>query len=431
MLELINRVITEFGVFTQWLTGIVGGNEFLVATIFMTFSGTLYALRKVPLNLLRFALKRFYTTYTISNLDMFYSGAKQEELNVVIQWHKDNFCWGLVRNKIMSSNDDEIASSGTYPLIDNGLYFIKYVVKNRDNPGDGLPVEVTVQIVRIGFDNTTLKDKISRLILNNRQSKLVLTSFKAQYQTTSVIRHNVKSDVNLYLPETQAISLRDVVKNFINNKNWYIEKQIPYYESILLYGEPGTGKTTIAKSLADENSLDIFYIPCQQLEVGFQTLHSVLNSYLRNKDKPIVVMVEDIDSLSILHARSIDSNIEGVDDNVSGDKPNKFNLTLSDFLNFLCGIDSPENVIFIFTTNNRNILDPAFLRKGRVNHEFYISYLGLDIVQEFIKINYGVDIGIDELKGLRDVTISDLQHLYITHPHCHNAFMRELLSWRE
>lgn len=63
---------------------------------------------------------------------------------------------------------------------------------------------------------------------------------------------------NLFGEEMELIKKR--VKFFIDNKDWYDEKGVPYTLGLLLHGEPGTGKTSCIKCLANETDRHIINI---------------------------------------------------------------------------------------------------------------------------------------------------------------------------
>lgn len=108
-----------------------------------------------------------------------------------------------------------------------------------------------------------------------------------------------------------------------------------------------------------------------------------------------------------------------------GDPKDKQKTTLSDFLAFLDGPLSPENMIVIMTTNHPDKIDPAILRRGRVNHHIEVKKLEYEEVQYFIKRNYGLDFNDESAKGIK-ITIADLQHYYLTHLDNYENFLDEL-----
>jgi chaperone BCS1 len=70
----------------------------------------------------------------------------------------------------------------------------------------------------------------------------------------------------------------------------------------------------------------------------------------------------------------------------TGDKGYKLNTyILQEFLQFLDGINSPSNVIFVATTNHIDHIDPALLRKGRFDLKYEMNKISYDLAAEMIK----------------------------------------------
>lgn len=190
---------------------------------------------------------------------------------------------------------------------------------------------------------------------------------------------------NVFLPQKDRELLENSIHAFINRKAWYEEHHIPYHFGILLHGVGGTGKTSIIKSIVTEFDVAGFYI--KDLDrIDFENLYSTI-AY-RDSTQPAVVICEDIDTASFTNTRERDSvrteeTMDGDEFQISG--KNK----LGQFLNFIDGFNSPTNVIYVFTTNHIDDLDPALIRPGRIDLCLEVGYLTDETFDQFLNFHYG------------------------------------------
>lgn len=145
--------------------------------------------------------------------------------------------------------------------------------------------------------------------------------------------------------------LRDV-DDFLDQdmQDWYAERGIPYKRGYLLFGPPGTGKSSFGLSLAGEHELDIYTLQLSNIS------DSKLMKLFAELPPRCIVLLEDVDTAGMGRRNSVDADQE---------TESKSAVTLSGLLNVLDGVSSQEGRILIMTTNHIEHLDEALIRPGR------------------------------------------------------------------
>lgn len=161
---------------------------------------------------------------------------------------------------------------------------------------------------------------------------------------------------SLFLAQGQKELLFKTLNDFQDSKQNYYDLGVPYKMGICLYGPPGTGKTSTIKAISRYTNRDIYYVSLETIQDN-----EMLNRAMEGGEGRIIVF-EDLDILPATHQDSVSST--GVTTGISR----------QGLLNILDGINSPQNAIFVLTTNNRDCLDAALTRAGRVDLELELDY---------------------------------------------------------
>ncbi|KAF8075116.1 P-loop containing nucleoside triphosphate hydrolase protein, partial [Lyophyllum atratum] len=162
--------------------------------------------------------------------------------------------------------------------------------------------------------------------------------------------------------------LIDDARDFLASKPWYAARGIPFRRGYLLYGAPGSGKTSIIHSLAGELGLDVYIISLSRMGMD----DTALNELTSELPEKCIALMEDIDAAFTQTLNRDDQSSEsGSDehDSSSPREPQKSNhrVSLSGLLNALDGVGAQEGRILFATTNKYHSLDPALCRPGRMD----------------------------------------------------------------
>ncbi|MCJ1313722.1 hypothetical protein MMC25_007402 [Agyrium rufum] len=144
----------------------------------------------------------------------------------------------------------------------------------------------------------------------------------------------------------------DDVKEFLGSSKWYYDRGIPYRRGYLLYGMPGSGKSSFIQALAGELDYNIAILNLSERGLTDDRLNHLLTVIPRRT----LVLLEDADAA--FSNRRVQTDIDGY---------RGANVTFSGLLNALDGVASAEERVLFLTTNHIERLDEALVRPGRVD----------------------------------------------------------------
>jgi ATP-dependent 26S proteasome regulatory subunit len=261
-----------------------------------------------------------------------------------------------------------------------------------------------------------------QLFITARNSKSAETNKKKKSSicVESVPWESAITFQNSYFQEMETVMKK--LDFFLNNKAWYQAKGIPYNLGILLYGEPGCGKTRFIKQLMNythRHGIDI------KLNDGmdFNDLqHLIYNEELDEthiipQDQRILIF-EDIDALGeVVKERQAAAGQQAAQAAVCDNSNNEIKLlsnllkmtndtknnNLSYLLNMLDGIHECSGRILIMTTNKVDVLDKALIRPGRIDIKLHFkkcsTYDVAKMIEKFWDIGVRLEDILPELNG--------------------------------
>lgn len=182
--------------------------------------------------------------------------------------------------------------------------------------------------------------------LSTGQSINVISYGKEGRSTRS--RQSKKMLTSMVIKESNRTKIENKINKFINNRASYEEHEINYKLGILLYGDPGTGKTSLAKALASTYKTSLAVLNVNDI-LEFNNYD--FSDARQSDDDLVVVLLEDIDCV--------------LNDDDDREKGGKGTSKLHALLQLLDGTNSTSGVIYVATTNYIDRLDDALTREGR------------------------------------------------------------------
>merc|ERR1719222_1890952 len=158
--------------------------------------------------------------------------------------------------------------------------------------------------------------------------------------------------------ETQIQEIKEAVELPLAHPELYEEVGIKPPKGVILYGVPGTGKTLLAKAVANQTSATFLRVVGSEL----------IQKYLGDGPKLVRELFRVADDLSptIVFIDEIDAVGSKRYDSTSGGE-REIQRTMLELLNQLDGFDERGEVKVIMATNKIETLDPGLLRPGRLD----------------------------------------------------------------
>ena len=163
--------------------------------------------------------------------------------------------------------------------------------------------------------------------------------------------------------EEAKMELQEVVE-FLKLPERFLSLGARIPKGVLLVGQPGTGKTLLARAVAGEAGVPFFSISGSEfvemfVGVGAARVRDLFEQAKRNA--PCIVFVDEIDAVG----RHRGAGLGGGHD--------EREQTLNQILVEMDGFDTNTNIIIIAATNRPDILDPALLRPGRFDRRVVLD----------------------------------------------------------
>ncbi|KAK1658520.1 mitochondrial chaperone bcs1 [Colletotrichum godetiae] len=178
--------------------------------------------------------------------------------------------------------------------------------------------------------------------------------------------------------ELKQMLIKDV-RSFLDPtaRSWYANRGLPYRRGYLMYGRPGTGKSSLSMSVAGCFGLDIYVVSLAAINDGH------LNALFRELPQRCVVLLEDVDAVGTSLSRDTDADDSDSGSEVSRRSPKSHGtVSLSGLLNVLDGVASQDGRVLIMTTNHIEHLDDALIRSGRVDKKIEFQLADADVARK-------------------------------------------------
>ncbi|PRP85462.1 hypothetical protein PROFUN_06831 [Planoprotostelium fungivorum] len=234
---------------------------------------------------------------------------------------------------------------------------IVWLSKSEHTRGQGNTSYVTVSITLRARAGSKVLDQImeeARLREIEEKTKKVTIFVPEDGKWLTACKKEKRSLDTLATDDHVKEELITDMQQFLDSREWYYEKGLPYRRGYLLYGEPGCGKSSIISALAGEFCLNICCLNLTDPNMNDNTLMKLM----RRLPSRAIVLLEDIDCLFV-DRKSKEETSKGV--------------SFSAVLNAIDGVVAGEGRFLFMTTNHKEKLSRALIRPGRCDRQFELK----------------------------------------------------------
>lgn len=306
----------------------------------------------------------------ISYLD-FYKKVNNKEIDTIFYNNSDKIKFKEKNNNTIFTTDNPRTESFKQDMLINGITF-----KEQLNVGNSLYAILGISLIG-GIVFIVYK--------KTRKSAVTIKEFDMQ-DKSNIFFKDIAGN------EEAKENAKDIV-DFLKYPEKYEKLNARTPKGIIFYGEPGTGKTMMARAIASEANVP-FYSVCgsdfveMYVGVGASRVRNLFKKARENKKA--VIFIDEIDAIGKKRATSLQNSNE------------EREQTLNALLTEMSGFSKDENIVVIATTNRIDILDEALIRAGRFDRHIEIS-LPDKIAREKIITLLLKDKKIDENISIKDI----------------------------
>jgi cell division protease FtsH len=322
----------------------------LVITLFLL-------LNKGNAKYMQFTLRDFVTQYTADNVKAFVIQGDEikGELHAEAPFPGGTQPVKFFRSEIPPGTQGALLAY----LFENPRARTDFAAENGQNVLVSILVPLIPWLLIFGF----IWFFVFRQLRNSASAGGMLGNFgRSRHRITSKEHTNITFDDVAGVEEAKE-EVQEIVEFLKNPKKFQrLGGRIP--RGVLLVGEPGTGKTLLAKAIAGEADVPFFSISGSDFVEMFVGVGAsrVRDLFKQAKDNsPCIIFLDEIDAVGRRRGSGFSSG--GHDEREQ---------TLNAILVEMDGFDTNDQVIVCAATNRVDVLDPALTRPGRFDRQIYV-----------------------------------------------------------
>jgi transitional endoplasmic reticulum ATPase len=251
-----------------------------------------------------------------------------------------------------------IVLAPTEPLrIRGAAWFISRILINQTvTKGDIVPIGIMGQAIHLIVVSTN-PQKDSLLVTD--QTKITISD--------EIVQESLEKDVPALIYENvgglkeEIRKIKEMIELPLRHPELFKRLGVEAPKGVLLHGPSGTGKTLLAKAIANETNANFYSLGGPEIMSKFygeseERLRSIFHD--ADKNAPSIIFIDEIDSIASKR------------DEVTGEVEKR---VVSQLLSLMDGLSSRGKVVVIGATNRVNAIDPALRRPGRFDREIELG----------------------------------------------------------
>lgn len=336
-----------------------------------------------------------------------------------------------IRNIICVSHHDYLPNEFEAVQVDIDLYFRLQTLRHNDGQVEVIKFELfsydhEVQYLQAFIDRCNLD--YERKMANKLGTSLYFFDMMTQPKTKSGRSvnnslptthimytkhkfHTTRSFENVFFEQKPKVA--NHVKFFLTRKDWYEKKGIPYTLGFMFHGDPGCGKTSTVKAIANTAHRHIINIQLSEIKTKAQLRHLFFNDEIHvyngtNSERYVIpvherlYVIEDIDAMGDAVLRrewkkpvteqKQDQKTKTGDPWMDDHEPLTEPIDLSFLLNLLDGTLESSGRIIAVSSNFPERIDRALIRPGRIDMIVHFKKCNRLILQEMVNSFYDTNL---------------------------------------